>query len=97
MARAGKKSCQNSWQNSWYAPCSAKSSGRVNFTATVQTQLFKPTWSNHCRPKRLKPEQQTQMVRLQCVRTKKFYRSATTRLTETYRRRHRGDEPEMKL
>jgi hypothetical protein len=43
--------------------------------------------SNHCRPKRLKPEQQTQSVRLQCVRTKKIYRSATTRLTESYRRR----------
>jgi hypothetical protein len=33
--------------------------------------------SNHCRPKRLKPDQQIQPVRLQCVETRKRYRSAT--------------------
>jgi hypothetical protein len=60
--------------------------------------------SNNCRPKRLKLEQQTRPLRLQCVGTKKMYRSATgltqadqSRLKTTVAANRRGDEPEMKL
>jgi hypothetical protein len=52
--------------------------------------------SNHCRPKRLKPEQQIGPLGLQYDRTKILCRSATreiSRLPSSIR----GDEPEMKL
>jgi hypothetical protein len=43
---------------------------------TAQLRQFRRNRSNHCRPKRLKPDQQTQTVRPQYVGTKKLYRSA---------------------
>jgi hypothetical protein len=57
--------------------------------------------SNHCRPKRLKPEQQIAPVGLQYVGTKILYRTAphpTRGLTfEPAIAALRGDEPRMNL
>jgi hypothetical protein len=39
--------------------------------------LIRPNRSNHCRPKRLKPEEESLMLGPQYVGTKKLYRSAT--------------------
>jgi hypothetical protein len=47
--------------------------------ATTPLRYFWLSRSNHCRPKRLRREQQKRPLRLQYVRTKIFYRSATER------------------
>jgi len=54
---------------------------RASMVRALQRQIiwlrrFHRNRSNYCRPKRLKPDQEIQSVRLQCVRTKNFYRSA---------------------
>jgi hypothetical protein len=59
-----------------------------------------PQRSNHCRSKRLKPEQQIAPLGLQYDRTKILYRSAArqnTRLTSTGSLDQRGDELETNL
>lgn len=73
-----------------FSRCSRSNRLHRSLVRGLQRQLVWPrrfhrNRSNHCRSKRLKPEQEIHSVRLQCVRTKKFCRSATG-LTQKPRR-----------
>jgi hypothetical protein len=53
--------------------------------------LIRLNRSNHCRPKRLSPKQQSGALGPQYVGTKKFYRSAAARVRKINRKAVRAD------
>jgi hypothetical protein len=75
----------------WYEPCSDKRS-------SSSISLHR---SNHCRPKRLEPEEQIAPLGLQYDRTKMLCRSAARQMAEINFEPavadRRGDELEMNL
>ena len=73
----------------WYEPCSDKTSNCIEFHRNR---------SNHCRPKRLKPEQAKPSGAASMCRNEEILSQCNTRLTRIPPARdRRGDEPEMKL